>query len=448
MRLYGVTGHPVLHSRSPKIFERLFAAGGVDAAYTRLAARTADEALSLARRMGLAGLNVTAPFKESMCALASSRDEWAARLGATNTVLIDSGAVKALNTDPAGVHRALTVRGIAPRGSRVVVLGAGGAGRAAIAALVADGADVVVASRTPARAASAASSLGCRWVELGGAADELAAAAGLVSCLPRGIDPVDELEIGAPQWVLDANYARSPLSEKALRRGCHVLSGLDWLVGQAVASYCAFTGEPPLSAGQDAGRVLGLADAESSPTAARDETDADRPRRAIAVAGMMGAGKTRAGRELARRLGREFVDTDRLVADRAGHDIPWLFAHRSEEEFRRLEADTIARAVDGRPSVIALGGGSLEDEHTRVHVRQRCRVVWLWASPEQLADRTSAGRGNRPLLAGRDPRARLAQLLAARTETYASAADLVVDAERDIGDIVDLVVFEIDRAES
>jgi shikimate dehydrogenase len=433
MMLFGVTGHPVLHSRSPQVYRRLFASGGVDAIYTRIGARTADDALSLAQRMGMAGLNVTAPFKETMYELASSRDEWATRLGAANTVLVESGVVRAFNTDPAGVSRALTVRGLTPRGSRVVVLGAGGAARAAIAALVAAGADVVVTSRTSARAADAAARLGCRWAELSALPDELGAAAGLVSCLPDGIDPIDEQALAAPLWVLDANYARSTLSAKARRRGCLVLSGLDWLVGQAVASYVAFTGAPPVSLGPD--------DQSGAASAASSE-----PRRALALSGMMGAGKTRAGRDLARRLDRDFIDTDRLIAERSGHDIRWLFTNRSEEEFRRIEADTIARAVDGRPSVIALGGGSLEHEATRAHVQRRCRVVWLWASPASLAARTAQG-AVRPLLDGHEPVARLTGLLAARTRTYASTADLVVDAERPVADVVDLAAFEVSRNE-
>jgi len=103
MRLFGVTGHPVLHSRSPEMFRRLFSSSGIDAAYTRIGARTADEALALARRAGVAGLNVTSPFKEDVYHLVENRDEQARRLGAVNTVVTGDGSTAAHNTVTVGV---------------------------------------------------------------------------------------------------------------------------------------------------------------------------------------------------------------------------------------------------------------------------------------------------------------------------------------------------------
>jgi shikimate dehydrogenase len=440
MTLFGVTGHPVLHSRSPGIFGRLFASAGVDAAYTRVAAPTAAGALSLARRVGMRGLNVTAPFKEAMFRLATTRDESAGRLGAANTLLLEADAVRAFNTDPDGVRHALTAGSLDVRGSRVVVLGAGGAALAAGAALVGDGADVVFASRTAQRAAEAAARLGCASAELSGLPGLLAGATGLVSCLPQGVDPVDEPWLHAGLWVLDANYRRSSLAAKARRRGCAVLDGADWLIGQAMAARRVFAGLPreeqasAADADRDAAAEIGrrLAAGEDEPA-----------RHCVALAGMMGAGKSVAGREIARRLGLEFADTDELIVARTGHDIRWLFDHRSEEEFRRIEADTIARAVDGRALVVALGGGSLEHEATVEHLRRLCHVVWLWASPACLAERTAADASSRPLLGDADPEPRLASLLAARTRSYASASDIVVDAERPVADIAELVAFEV-----
>jgi shikimate kinase len=163
----------------------------------------------------------------------------------------------------------------------------------------------------------------------------------------------------------------------------------------------------------------------------------------VALAGMMGCGKSTVGARLAARLGGGFADTDEVIADRAGHDIPWLFAHHGEEAFRRLEADTVRQVVEGRSQVIALGGGSLGDDETARLVASRYRVVWLWASPSCLAARTGGGPSARPLLAGGDVEERLAHILSARTRTYARASDLVVDAERPVEEITDLVAFEL-----
>jgi len=149
------------------------------------------------------------------------------------------------------------------------------------------------------------------------------------------------------------------------------------------------------------------------------------------------------GGALAARLGRPFVDTDNLITEQSGHDIPWLFAHRGEQEFRRIEAEVIARVMRAPAPVIALGGGSLGDPASRAAVRRACRVVWLWGSPACLARRAAADRTERPLLNSGASEARLAALLAERAGTYASTADLVVDAERPPDEVADLVEFEI-----
>ena len=399
MKLFGVTGHPVLHSRSPQIFARLFALDGTDAAYTRVAARTADDALSCARRIGMRGLTVTSPFKEAVCRLATAGDESASRLGAANTLLLSSGGVLAFNTDPAGVRRALAAGPVVARGACVVVLGAGAAALAAGAALIDDGADVVVTSRAARRAAEAAARLGCECADFSALPDLLPKAAGLVSCLPQGVDPIDERSLHAGLWILDSNCGWSPLAEKARRRGCVALDGTNWLVGQALAARRVL-----LSGAMPPAEPADVADDVAASEIGRLVTEADSGpgRRGLALAGMMGAGKSTVGREIARRLGRELADTDDLIVERTGHDIRWLFDHGGEEEFRRIEADTVARAIDSGARVIALGGGSLERRATATEVRRQYQVVWLWASPACLAARLAAEAAIRPLLDGAD----------------------------------------------
>jgi shikimate dehydrogenase len=444
MMLFGVTGHPVLHSRSPRIFGRLFELSGAGAAYTRVAAQTAEDALSFARRLGMRGLNVTSPFKEAMHDLATSRDNTASRLGAANTLLIDGGAVRAFNTDPDGVRLALAAGAIVVRGLRVVIVGSGGAALAAGAALVSDGAEVVIVGRTAGRAAPAAAKLGCASAPLSALPDLLTGSRGLVSCLPQGVDLVDERLLHAGLWVLDANYSESSLVAKARRRGCVVLDATNWLIGQALAAQRVFSGERKAGA-VHAEEQGGAAAVEIGRLLAEAADEHHQP--GLALAGMMGAGKSVVGRVVAHRLGRDFADTDDLIVEQTGHDIRWLFDHRSEPEFRHIEAETIARVVDGRPRVIALGGGSLDREATLEHVRRHCRVVWLWASPACLAARMATGALDRPLLDGADLEPRLASLLAARKRAYVSAADIVVDAERTVEEIAELVAFEVRRIE-
>jgi shikimate kinase len=144
------------------------------------------------------------------------------------------------------------------------------------------------------------------------------------------------------------------------------------------------------------------------------------------LVGMMGAGKSAVGRELAHRLGRPFLDTDHEVETRRGVPISKLFAQEGEDAFRALEREVV-EGLAGRPVVVALGGGALTRPELRRVVGEVGTLVWLRARPETLLSRIGAG-DERPLLAGLDREARLERiraLLSAREADYARAAVIV-----------------------
>lgn len=146
------------------------------------------------------------------------------------------------------------------------------------------------------------------------------------------------------------------------------------------------------------------------------------------LVGMMGAGKTAVGRRLAKALGWPFADADAAIETAAGASIPDIFAELGEAAFRVKERQVIARLLDQRPQVLALGGGAFMDPGTRALIRERALSVWLDSDLDVLAART-AKRRDRPLLASGDRRATLACLLEQRRPVYAEA-DLVVESSR------------------
>ena len=175
-------------------------------------------------------------------------------------------------------------------------------------------------------------------------------------------------------------------------------------------------------------------DASSSTTPHHAGRTAQAPQ-SVALIGMMGAGKTSIGQRLARALDLPFRDADREIEKAAGTTIANIFAEVGEAAFRHSERQVIQRLLDGRPQVLALGGGAFVDPTTRALVRERALSIWLRADLDVLVRRT-ARRDDRPLLAGGDPRARLAALLEQRAPIYAQA-DLVVDSGKgSIGDVV------------
>src|SRR5512140_930922 len=120
-------------------------------------------------------------------------------------------------------------------------------------------------------------------------------------------------------------------------------------------------------------------------------------RRSIVLVGMMGAGKSSIGRRLAARLGIPFVDADSEIEAAAGMTIPEIFDKHGEPYFRAGEARVIARLLDNGPSVLATGGGSVMDPHTRDLIAKKGISVWLNADVDVLMKRTKR-RSDRPLV--------------------------------------------------
>lgn len=140
----------------------------------------------------------------------------------------------------------------------------------------------------------------------------------------------------------------------------------------------------------------------------------------ITLVGMMGAGKTVIGTELARRLGRRFLDSDAEIEAAAAMTIPEIFARDGEAFFRDREAEVIARLLSGPPCVLATGGGAWLRPANRAAIRAAGPVVWLDADADTLWHRLK-GRSGRPLLETADPRATLNTMLEARRPAYAEA---------------------------
>jgi shikimate kinase len=144
------------------------------------------------------------------------------------------------------------------------------------------------------------------------------------------------------------------------------------------------------------------------------------PARPIVLVGLMGVGKSTVGRRLASRLRLPFVDADHAIEEAAGMTIPEIFERFGEPYFRDGERRVIARLVDGRPKVIATGGGAFINDETRALILAEATAIWLNAHPDVLAERVGR-RDTRPLLRGRNPRQVLAELAAVRNPIYAEA---------------------------
>ena len=148
----------------------------------------------------------------------------------------------------------------------------------------------------------------------------------------------------------------------------------------------------------------------------------------VFLIGPMGAGKSAVGRQLARLLHLDFVDSDDEIERRTGVDVPFIFEKEGEAGFRKREASAIDDLSRRDGIVLATGGGAVIDPQNRNHLGARGFVVYLHTSVDQQLSRTRKGR-ERPMIADDDPRASLERLMAEREPLYREIADLTVDTD-------------------
>lgn len=245
--LAGVVGWPITHSLSPLLHSAWIDAAGIDGRYEAYGSEDeqAFRRLIESGRAGeLQGVNVTAPYKELALALSDTVSTTARRAGSANLLVFQNGQVTADSTDGLGLMQALGEQApqLSVTGRLVVMLGAGGAARAAVASLVDHGADVVVLNRTREKALALVQEVGGRT----GEPDDFRSAALVVNALsaPPTMD-LDSLPDDAV--VMDMTYRplETAFLRDARRRGLTGVDGLAMLVGQARPSFKTLFGIAP-----------------------------------------------------------------------------------------------------------------------------------------------------------------------------------------------------------
>jgi 3-dehydroquinate dehydratase/shikimate dehydrogenase len=269
-KVYGIAGDPVSHSMSPWVMNTAFRRENVNAVYLPLHARTLSDLLATITDLPLDGLSVTMPYKQAMVEHLDNSDVLTQRTGACNTIVRGKdGRLFGFNTDVYGIVAAIEPR-LVLQGARVLVIGAGGAARAAVYGLLNKGAEVFILNRTPATAQELAKQSGAKVVkhsEVAKLSFDL-----IFNATPLGMGsdaqtPLEENELNA-LWVFDSVYnpIETRLLKMAQKKGCGTISGAEMFLHQAARQFEIWTGKPaPLdSIRQVLLRQLGAAGGENS----------------------------------------------------------------------------------------------------------------------------------------------------------------------------------------
>ncbi len=162
--------------------------------------------------------------------------------------------------------------------------------------------------------------------------------------------------------------------------------------------------------------------------------------------GLPGSGKTTIGRQLARRLGQPFVDSDHEIEHRLGCSIREFFAREGEDSFRNQEQQVIDELTQTHQGVIATGGGAVLREVNRRHMHERGQVIYLRSTPEDVFRRVRHDTA-RPLLQVDDPLNRLRTLFDARDPLYREAAHFVIETGRpSVAMLVNMICMQLELA--
>lgn len=438
-RLLGLMGDPVEHTLSPVIHNTLSEILGLNNVYAPFHVKKEGlaKAVEGAFQLNILGLNVTVPHKNDVIASLSSVSDEGLAIGAVNTLVRTENGYRGYNTDMLGLTREIKSYGIELEGRKVIILGAGGAARAVAYMCMAEKAsEIYILNRTLEKATEIAehmnSFFGRQTIRAMKLSDgrEIEGKYIVIQSTSIGLKPDNDRAV-----IEDEDFYRmidtgvdliySPFETKFMKlcrkNGAKAYNGLKMLLYQGIIAYELWN---DISVSEEvADQVYKVLEKN-----ARNNT---------VLTGFMGCGKSTVGKSLAKATGRDFLDVDKYIVDKAGCSISRIFAEHGEEYFRALETEAlneIYNTVTG--TVISTGGGLPMRKVNRDILNRLGEVVYLDVSPdcvyERLKDDTT-----RPLLQSENPMERIEELLGFRRPVYLDGADRTVNVSyRTVEDII------------
>ena len=405
---YGLIGEHLGHSYSKEIHAIL---GNPEYELTELAP---DELGPFLERHDFLGINVTIPYKEQVIPYLDTLSDRAAAIGAVNTIVCRNGKLIGDNTDYAGMKALLERIGIrtSPKG-KALVLGTGGTSKTARAVLKDFGfGEILTVSRREGRGS----------ITYEQAAHDHSDADLILNATPCGMFPHEEGISVDPRCfpdlsgIMDAVYhpLRTNLVLEGLKRGIRSEGGLYMLVAQAVYAHSLFMDKPA-----DPGQM------EEIYHRIRMQ------KQNLVLVGMPSSGKTTVGTILSGRTGKPLVDTDGLIAERAGMQAGEYIRAYGEPAFRDLESDVIRDCARMEGVILSTGGGAVLREGNRTALQRNGRVIFLDRPLDQLACTE-----DRPLSSDRE---KLTRLYSERMPVYRTASDCTIKADAEPETVADRV---------
>ena len=396
---YGLIGEKLGHSFSKIIHNELFS---YEYELKELKKEELDEFMKKAE---FKAINVTIPYKEAVIPYLDEISEKARQIGAVNVVVNNGGFLSGYNTDYEGLKALIERQKVDFKGKKVLILGSGGTSKTALAVSCDLGAvEVLRVSRKGGE--------GLITYEEAAKKTDVDI---IINTTPLGMYPnIAGAAISLDGFkklsaVIDVVYnpLNTELVTKAKQKGIKAFGGLYMLVSQAVFAAEKFMGTKVLES--EFQRVYKKILME---------------KRNLVLIGMPACGKTTIGKALAKRLSKDFIDSDEQIVKKMGISIPEIFEKYGEEAFRKIESEVIKEISAKQNAVIATGGGAVLNPRNTELLKLNGTVCFINRPLEQLV-----GTKDRPLSQNKEM---LKQRYEERFDIYTSSADFIIDAVFDI----------------
>ncbi len=420
MKRYAVIGRPVAHSKSPLMFNSFFKRNKIDAYYSRIASNNLEDTLETCNLLGVKGINITMPYKKDLLKITDSASEEAMKVEGVNTLVFD-GKTKGFNTDIFGALIPLKKALRNLKNKKILVIGAGGAARAALFAYKREGAECFVSNRSEERGRQTASRFGAEFISFEEIDGVLNSVDAVVYTIPVKIDiNISLMKRGAVFFT--AIYKQHFFKEECENNRVIYISGEEWLIGQGKVSCSKFgfnCNDSDLFIREIKGRKL----------------------EKIALIGFMGSGKTTIGNILGEKIGYDFIDLDKEIEKGEGKNIPDIFKRYGEGYFRRLEKEYLLKFSREKKILLATGGGILTNKDCFQELNNSYYNIFLCGDIKEFYKRTA--RSDRPLRLDFNS---FHSLYKKRIKDYYGVSDLILNtSNKDLNTSVETIYYELGK---
>jgi len=444
-KVYGVIGFPIKHSMSPEIHKPLFEKNNINKDYiiVEIQPQKIKEAILILKEH-FEGFNCTIPFKEIIIPFIDVLDKKAEFYGAVNTVKIIDGKLYGYNTDGDGFNYAIKKANIALDNQKVLIFGAGGVSRVMAFEAALKNSNISIFDIDFDKAKNLCTEIkekikGTNIKALKNQNEDIediydiilnGSPVGMwdkISRMPANIEIIKNAK-AVFDTIYNPNITKLLLTAK--ENGCIIQGGLPMLVGQAVSAQKIWFDTEFNE--KDIEEII-----FNTSKSLKQKFKYN-----IILSGFMGSGKTTVGKIISKKLKRDFIDLDKYI-EKKGSTIPEIFSNLGEKGFRLIESECLNEVLCSKGAVISLGGGTITvNENVEAIKNTASYLVFIKVSNDCIKKRVGNGLG-RPLLSNEDIDYKVNVLYKQRLPQYINTADLIVDGDKNLNDVVNSIISKL-----